>query len=399
MADKKKQHYVPKTYMKHFTNEENKFTIINIKKDCIIEDVHYADQCYKNYYYGSDLNWENRLEKMENEWAGVFWKVEANEELSREDIKLLKQFAVYQRQRTLAEGNYRKEEKLSELKELARLYCVHKKIKCDDKWEEQFVKIAEETVNPIDSLNVALRAEELIEDLMLKVIQYKTKTNLISSDVPVISINQFEEHAIGYGCMGLVLFFPICKDKLIVIYDSGMYLEFGNEQYISVYDENEVENINKMQYLSAENLVFAKSKKDLIFVNEEIVAERIQNRSIAPIQTLGSDEHKMMIYSNRRVVHKCDLSFTRMGHAARKIPYSCREAVPRIWEKEWQDKLHTKEEIMPMIINQIPNMKEELGMSAKEAKRGCRLMTRFAELYWQKNKSILNVKGNEITVI
>ncbi len=94
----------------------------------------------------------------------------------------------------------------------------------------------------------------------------------------------------------------------------------------------------------------------------------------------------MMIYSNRRVIHKCELSFARLGHDVRKIPYSCREAVPRIWKKEWQEKLHTKEQIMPVIIKQVPNMKENLQMTAKEVKRGCKLMTRFAEIYWQKKE-------------
>lgn len=76
-----------------------------------------------------------------------------------------------------------------------------------------------------------------------------------------------------------------------------------------------------------------KTKKDLEFVDEDIVAERTNNRNIEPIQTLGPDSHKMMIYSNRRVIHKCELSFARLGHDVRKIPYFCREAVPRIWEK------------------------------------------------------------------
>lgn len=50
--------------MKRFANADKKFSIINIKKNRIIENVPYADQCYKNYYYGTDLSWEEHIGKM-----------------------------------------------------------------------------------------------------------------------------------------------------------------------------------------------------------------------------------------------------------------------------------------------------------------------------------------------
>lgn len=389
MAIKKKQHYVPKAYMKHFTKDDKKFAIVNIRNNSVIEGVPYADQCYENYYYGTDLTWEDRLGELETSWGTVFSKVRNEETLSKEEITLLKQFAVYQRQRTLAEGNYRKEEKISELKELARLYCVHKNIAYDNQQEEKFMKIAKDGVDPIEILKIALDAEELIEDLELKIICYKTTNKLVSSDVPVILINRFEEHAIGYSCMGLILFFPVGNDKMVVIYDRGMYAAIGteDEQYIVAYDENEIVHLNIMQYISAEKIIYAQDKEDLLFINEDVKTERAKNRSQDPVQKLGTDNHEMLIYSNRRVIHECDLSFARLGHAVRKIPYPCREAVPRIYENGWQKKLYQKEEIFPAIMKQIPGIKEDMNMTIKDAKRGCKQMTRFAEIYWQTNRT------------
>ena len=70
-------------------------------------------------------------------------------------------------------------------------------------------------------------------------------------------------------------------------------------------------------------------------------------------------------------------------HEVRKIPLTCREAVPRKWEQGWQDKLKRKESIMPQLIKLRTINKDEIGMTAKEIKRGCRLMTNYAEKYWK----------------
>lgn len=169
-----------------------------------------------------------------------------------------------------------------------------------------------------------------------------------------------------------------------------MYAGIGKEeeQYTVVFDENEVIHLNIMQYISAEKIIYAQDKEDLLFINEDVEIERGKNRNQDPVQKLGTDNQEMLIYSNRRVIHECDLSFARLGHAVRKIPYPCREAVSRTYENGWQWKLHQKEEIFPIIMKQVPGMKEDMNMTIKDAKRGCKQMTRFAEIYWQANGTL-----------
>ena len=40
---------------------------------------------------------------------------------------------------------------------------------------------------------------------------------------------------------------------------------------------------------------------------------------------------------------------------------------------------------MPQLIKLRTINKDEIGMTAKEIKRGCRLMTNYAEKYWKIN--------------
>jgi hypothetical protein len=47
--------------LKNFATKDGIFSILNIKKNEIIEDIPYRDQCYENYYYGKDKIWEQKL--------------------------------------------------------------------------------------------------------------------------------------------------------------------------------------------------------------------------------------------------------------------------------------------------------------------------------------------------
>lgn len=64
MAEHKKQHQIPKTYMKHFSQNGLMSIMVGKYEDVkIINNVPYKDQCYENFYYGKDLIWEKNLRK------------------------------------------------------------------------------------------------------------------------------------------------------------------------------------------------------------------------------------------------------------------------------------------------------------------------------------------------
>lgn len=95
MAENKKQHYVPKTYLKHFSSGKV-FSVLNISDDEIHENVPYASQCYEDYFYGKNLEWEKRLNSMESQWGKVLDKICRGENIDDNDKALLKQFSIYQ---------------------------------------------------------------------------------------------------------------------------------------------------------------------------------------------------------------------------------------------------------------------------------------------------------------
>ena len=385
MAEKKKQHYVPKMFMRNFADENKRFSVLHVESSKILEKVYIDSQCFKDYYYGKDLVWENNLGKLEDCWAPVITKICEGQQLNDNELLLIKQFAIYQRQRTLSEGNYKKQQKRAELMEISSMYCDSKGLQYSDQIEEYVNKIAYQAVTPQELLDIAVNAEKMIDDLCVTIIEYDTNAKLISSDAPIILWNTFECHGLGYMCMGLVIFFPISPTKLVTIYDGKMYTRNKGQQYIVSDDENEVHNLNIIQYVNAEKIVLALKTDDFDFVDNTVIEQRKKEREKSPISALGSKDKKMITEQNRGIHLECDLSFALLSHNIHKINYSCREAVPRMWTQEWENKLIMKEEAIPLLAQQMPNMETNIGATRKELKRGCHLMTNFAKQYWSKS--------------
>ena len=382
MADKKRQNYVPRFYMREFEKKKKKFSVLNLKTGERIEKVSYSSQCYKDYYYGSDGIWEEQLGEMENKWADVIRSILSYKALTTQDITLIKQFILYQRQRTYAEGEYLKQSRKETLVECAKMLYANKGWKFDEEAMRVCEERAAHDTTPAENLERAIGLTEFLEDLETTIITYKTNNELISSDTPVISINPFHKFTIGYGCMGLIMLVPISSHTLVVVYDSKMYTQFRGQQYIEIHDDEEVNNLNILQYISAEKILFASRLDELNRFGEKEKELRNTSRNRKAISTLGPGMQKMMTYGMRLTLYDHEFSFGHLGRQYRRIPFACREAAPRKWEKEWEEKLLIKPQIMSKIIEIDPQMLINIGLSKKDLIRGYRKMASMAQIYW-----------------
>ena len=382
MADKKRQHYVPRFYMREFADSNKKFSVLNLKTGERIEKVSYSSQCYKDYYYGSDGIWEEQLGEMENKWADVIRSILSYKALTTQDITLIKQFILYQRQRTYAEGEYLKQSRKETLVECAKMLYANKGWKFDEEAMRVCEERAAHDTTPAENLERAIGLTEFLEDLETTIITYKTNNELISSDTPVISINPFHKFTIGYGCMGLIMLVPISSHTLVVVYDSKMYTQFRGQQYIEIHDDEEVNNLNILQYISAEKILFASRLDELNRFGEKEKELRNTSRNRKAISTLGPGMQKMMTYGMRLTLYDHEFSFGHLGRQYRRIPFACREAAPRKWEKEWEEKLLNKHQIKSKIIEIDPQMLINIGLSKKDLIRGYRKMASMAQIYW-----------------
>lgn len=384
MPEKKKQHYVPKFYMQLFTNQQNTFSVFNIANKKILRSVPYSSHCYKDYYYGKDGMWENRLSEMETEWANIVKLVLRKSPLTDEDILSLKRFALYQRQRTMAEENYSKKIRKELLVEYSKCICADKGWKYEeDVIEKICAERANESIAPAETLQFAEQYLNSIKDLSVVIIEYKTKLELFSSDVPVISINPFYQQNIGYGCMGLIMLFPVSPHHLIVLYDRKMYPKFKGKTYVELSNEKEVLNLNILQLISAEKILFGKDPNVFSILKSQHWVIRERNRNSKAVHALGTSTQKMIGTFPRTTILDYEFSFGKTHPDFSTIPHPCKEAVPRIWEKEWEEKLNMKATMMSQIAGYQPDMIKKLGLTKKEFRKGFEKMAKAAKKYWR----------------
>lgn len=385
MAEKKRQHYVPQFYMRNFADENNTFVVYHLLQKKSIGRVPYNRQCYKDYYYGADALWEKRLGEMEADWGATFKAILSEKTLSAEDIQLVKQFALYQRQRTLAEAEYRKQERTELLIECGRMLYVNKGWPFDDAAKKACEERARNDCTPAENLEFANKLVNLIDDLGILIITYNTNSELISSDTPVIAINPFHPPSIGYACMGLILLFPISRNKLVVLFDRKMYPRFRNSLYIDCQDEDEVHNVNVLQLISAERILFSYSGIEFSKFTDAEWKSRKANRDQDTLSTLGPEGNKILISSMRKAIYNCELSFGQICHRFKRIPFICKEAPPRSWDREWENKLNIKADIMSEVFKMSPELRSKNGITSKELRRGCKRMASAAMAYWHQS--------------
>lgn len=275
MTKKKKHHYIPRFYLKRFSNnnEGKLLGLYNINNKQFIQNAPLKSQAYENYLYGEDDEIENALAQMESNVARMFYywteeKLLYPPPTESNGFKLLKRFILYQAFRTPKSGDNTMETMNEGLK------TVIKEFK-QDLWD----KIKDGTLvheNPVLlSLLNSAEHEHLLNHLECKFIVNLSLLPFITSDSPVIFYNQLMEKADCYiGATGLVakglqIFYPIHPRLMICLYDSNVY-NFGNgsEGCCSTEAVAEIHQLNGLQFINCKSQLFFND-----FISEEYVKE------------------------------------------------------------------------------------------------------------------------------
>ena len=383
MADKKDQHYVPRFYMKRFSNESNLVDIMRVSDGEVIKEVNYRSQCKKAYFYGSDLKWENQLSQYEDRWSKVFIQIDNQKELDENEIKSIKEFALFQRLRTSGEFSHHYQERTELFKMYVQELCLMNGFDYDDEVKNVIKQNVDKSLSPSDLLDVINAIEKTIDDLSVVFIIYSTQNKLIISDVPIIMINPFHSPSIGLGCVGLVILFPVSVDTLAVIYDSNVYKTNAGFLYVESTNESEVETLNRLQYISADKIILGKTRDHFPELKKELIDIRSMNRDVNPVSRLGEGNNQLLVVDSRKTLLDEPLSFALINHSIGKIPFEFREGVQRKWTETWEQKLKNKSRIMSEIYPKSPELLNRFTI--KEIRDGCSRFYREMIRYWIAN--------------
>jgi len=303
---KKRQHYVPQRYLKNFSIQKNlsnteECLCVYPFKTCESHISNVKDLCKEDFFYGEDersQEFEDNLSKFEKKQAQIIRKIIDNvslDVLSEDDCLRFLLFLLLQDART-------KRSKW-EIRKFTQL-MVENILKPKLKTKERPPSIPEDF---IDKLKIELPDDfalrmlstisyvEGLTDLKAILINNITNQNFYCSDHPVVRYNyiQFKNRSsIEYLTPGLIIFYPISNEITIMLFDEKAYsvdLDFGSVYCLN--DKNDLESINKLQFLNAFDCVLFSD------INESETVKKI---------------HRDML---EYMGHKCDFKKTENFHA------------------------------------------------------------------------------------
>lgn len=368
----KEQHYIPRFYMKKFANSNKKFNIIDLQKNKEISNIPYMSQFKEKYFYDYDNKIENELSILEQKWSQTINNITLGIYPSKKDKETLREFALYQKNRTLYRSNELLEMSWQSQKLKIEMTCKMKKIKLsEDKIAELKKSFIDNFPNKtvVTSLNIIKQFHNIIDDLDVAIIKYNTKMKLISSDNPIVHYNNFDMKSVGYNNAGLIIFFPLSYDMLCVIYDAKMYPYLDKSKIIQSNNEYEVKYLNYYQILNANNYIFYRDSSqggELLKMLKKGKIRQIMSFPKLKTDILGPDYKKMISFQAKYIYLEHNFTFAKLSNKAIVVPKNARDWFPRKYDEKFANgNLKSRKAIVPMF--KIMKKDEELKNTLKNA--------------------------------
>lgn len=258
MAERRRQHYVPRFYLRYFSSHPDRKTIgvYNLRRRLWIPHAGLKDQAYAVHFYGRDVGIENALAVIESEASKILMRMLRRQELPEHgswEHELLLIFVLSLSERTLQAG-----EAINE--------TIDKFIKVVFKQDPRFrgllddVRIGWEHPATV-SLGMALQYVPAVLDLDYKLLRSERQGTFITSDHPVVKYNQFLEGKtrgvsnVGFATVGLQIFLPLDPETCIIFYDPAIYKVGNRRDRVVQAIAADVDALNILQAANAwENL-------------------------------------------------------------------------------------------------------------------------------------------------
>jgi hypothetical protein len=319
MPQKKKQHQIPKTFMKNFSQNGKLSCIIDYKnKPFLIRDIPYKNQCFENFYYGKDLVWENKLEKIENLAAPIIDSIVAGiNTFDKNQIISINDFISYQVTRVPSYINKALLNEIIIFFESFKLYLnknqdpIEKTISFDSVFEYY---LRENKRNVIDKVMfLAGEIKNRLGNMRHLIVRYKTKNKLVFGDNPVMIYNDHKIGNQGIANKGVVVILPINPNTIICFYDESSY-KTHEKDLLVIENEIDISKINSFQIITRNQKVYFDPENDykkLLYLFDKTKVERQKYMANNRPKVYGSSSNKFIMINNSYFDKKIELSFLK----------------------------------------------------------------------------------------
>lgn len=397
------QHYVPRFYMKNFSEVKNEETnkekalisFYQFDKMIYIEKIPTKSICCEKYFYDEDGHIENKLTEKESIWSKSIAKAKDNKNISKLDMNNILEFFVYQIIRTKAQLKH-SQKLISMLKSELMSECYQEIDKSVIR--ENVEKEVKDDVKPEDVLSIADRL--IIENSDLDVIIINNKTNIpfITSDVPVIYINPIEADNTGLSNIGEVIFCPISESKLVMFYDKKIYdksyIKLKSE--ISEGEEEIIHNFNKYQYISANERIMSLECNvfDTYIKDKDLNDKRKEFNTTKRVNSVFDGNGILLATKSRGIKYCYDINILKLPRQLRKIPEKFRRTAKRKYSKENREKFLFSIYRMPDLARN-----EDEKQCFEQLQKYSKRLLEYFDYYWKTPKEDCTISGRDMDLL
>ncbi|MEH7000886.1 DUF4238 domain-containing protein [Priestia megaterium] len=331
MGQKNRQHYVPKFYLRNFSDTERSINTYNLANEKYINNASIKDMCQKNNFYGADKKMETFLDKeIERKASVIITNILKKNKFpyqNVEDYVHLFSFLLVSEARNL---------KSADSSDQMVDYISKIFLQGNPEFRESGIDLDSYKIGYKEPANemikMALESVPNVVDLepLLIIVEKTGARKFITSDNPLIRYNSFYLRnnypgGFGYLTRGLQLFFPVSYDKCILFYDSYVYdIPNAHENVLVLDRARDVDQLNELFYLNAYNNIFFNQKTKESYI-EKIHYKNKKNQNIRDLEKEiktfkeGNSNNAIINFTHNRVSKKIDFSWLKYTEYSKQL--------------------------------------------------------------------------------
>ncbi len=295
-GETKRQHYVPRMILRHFSNDGKRTSLVVDGKR--IDEASLRDQCQESYFYGADQVMEKSFADEEARISAFLGDLNPDRFIAFDDdtSHQLRLFVASQHARTRGAAEHHSKFAGAFVKETLRDDVTvngHKTLQPDDlDLIEVRIKNAQHR-----AIWTAAKSSPVLIDMRVKFIKTARTPGFVVADHPVVAYNQFAEHhpilsryptRTGLAAKGLQLFMPLSPSIMLAVYDPATY-QYGGNSMVCTAGPADVAFLNRMQAVNAYSCFYFNPQRMVDASLNDLVEVRRKHPSVYEKKVATSD--------------------------------------------------------------------------------------------------------------
>lgn len=356
-TNKKYQHFVPKFYLRFFSDDKKSVGTYILKNKKYIKQASLNSVGGADYLYGKDGTIEDCFSEMEGKWNSIICKIINTEkiDLDLNEYFMLLTFIFFSdaRSKQVADSQ---NEMINYFANVANVLMNNDSFN-EYSFDESLAKFNIPNYYPLSVVETVI---PLFFDLKLSLLKNNTSSQFITSDCVLVKYNQYlldNEFYFGYGyaAVGFQCFLPISPKLCLYLFDPAVYKHNEKNHIIQLNRNEDIYQLNKIfTYNSDEYLFFhhstSENKIKTFLKNNE--KQKRKNNSI-----FKTEDNEYMIMISQKCINKnFNLNFVKFKENYRKKKIFIKSLQPPIRElpkKIMNDKENLPEEVLNKLEGKI----------------------------------------------